>query len=247
MKLNVLHVDNHLLAVEKLAGEPVVPDESGDLSLFERAKEWVRTEYRKPGDVFLGVVHRLDRPVSGLVLFARTSKAASRLSEQFRSRGVRKLYFGASEREPRVAKGDESGELEQWLLKDSDERTVAVVQERAGGAQLARTRWRIAGRSQGLVHLDLEPLTGRPHQLRVACATLGAPLLGDVKYGAREALADRSIALHAAELDVEHPTQRVRVELRCAPPRQPWWTWRHESSAAGGAGGSSAKPREERR
>jgi 23S rRNA pseudouridine1911/1915/1917 synthase len=239
MKLNVLHVDNHLLAVEKLAGEPVVPDESGDLSLLERAKEWVRAEFQKPGDVFLGVVHRLDRPVSGLVLFARTSKAASRLSEQFRARGVRKLYFGASSHEPRGAKGEEFGELEQWLLKDADERTVAPADEHTAGAQLARTRWRVAGRADGLVHLDLEPLTGRPHQLRVACATLGAPLLGDVKYGAREPLSDRSIALHAAELDVEHPTQRVRVELRCAPPPRPWWAWRNA------ARGASA--REERR
>lgn len=223
MKLAVLHADNHLLAVEKLAGEPVVPDESGDLSLLERAKEWVKREHHKPGEVFLGVVQRLDRPVSGVVLFARTSKAASRLAEQFRTRAVRKLYFAVSERAPR---GGEHGELEQWLLKDSDENTVAVVDGGVAGAQLARTAWRVAGRIDGLVHLDLEPLTGRPHQLRVACAALGAPLLGDLKYGAREALSDRSIGLHAAELEVEHPTLHARLVLRCPPPPRPWWSER---------------------
>lgn len=223
IKLAVLHADNHLLAVEKLAGEPVVPDESGDLSLLERAKEWVKREHHKPGEVFLGVVQRLDRPVSGVVLFARTSKAASRLAEQFRSRAVRKLYFAVSERAPR---GGEQGELEQWLLKDGDENTVAVVGEGTVGAQLAKTRWRVAGRADGLIHLELEPLTGRPHQLRVACAALGAPLLGDLKYGAREALSDRSIGLHAAELEVQHPTLRTRLLLRCSPPPRPWWSTR---------------------
>lgn len=222
MTLRILHVDNHLLAVEKRAGEPVVPDESGDESLFDRAKDWVRREFRKPGEVFLGVVHRLDRPVSGVVLFARTSKSASRLSEQFRARNVRKLYFGVSEREPR---GD-SGEVEQWLLKDSDERTVQVVAADTRGAQRSHTRWSVVGRSDGFVHLDLEPSTGRPHQLRVACASIGAPLAGDLKYGAARALPDRSVGLHAAELDIEHPTLRTRVELRCAPPDQLWWRWR---------------------
>jgi len=224
--LRILHVDNHLLAVEKLAGEPVVPDESGDVSLLDRAKDWVRREFHKPGDVFLGVVHRLDRPVSGVVLFARTSKAASRLSEQFRSRSVRKLYFGVSERAPRP----ESGAVEQWLLKDADERTVEVVASEQRGAQRAHTSWRVAGRDDGWVHLDLEPSTGRPHQLRVACASIGAPLAGDLKYGAARALPDRSVGLHAAELDVEHPTLRSLVALRCETPDQPWWRWRRRSA-----------------
>lgn len=235
MTLERLHVDNHLLALVKRAGEPVVPDESGDVSLLERGKRWIAEEFHKPGEVFLGVVHRLDRPVSGVVLFARTSKAAARLSEQFRTHSVRKLYFGVSASTPR---GADCGELAQWLVKDPASNTVRVGREGESGALLARTRYRVVGLVDALVHLELEPLTGRPHQLRVACASLGAPLLGDLKYGARDALEDRSIALHAAELDVEHPTLRTRLELRCEPPAKPWWRSRTEalSRARKGAG-----------
>ncbi len=220
--IEVLYVDNHLLALAKPAGVPVVPGDSGDVSLFDEAKAWIKREYAKPGDVFLGVVHRLDRPVSGVVLFARTSKAASRLSEQFRERESRKLYFGVAARMPREA----SGEIVQWLVKDETRNVVSVVHEGASGAQRSVTRWKVVGARDGLVHLDLEPLTGRAHQLRVAAATLGAPLLGDLKYGAERALPDKSIALHAAELEVEHPTLREPRVLRCAPPPRDWWALR---------------------
>jgi len=224
MKLDVLYADNHLLAVEKLAGEPVVPDETGDRSLLERAKEWLARERAKPGAVFVGVVHRLDRPVSGVVLFACTSKAAARLSEQFRVRSARKLYFGVSERAPR----EPQGELEQWLVKDERSNTVRAVAVGTSGAQRALTRWRVAGRAEHGYQLDLEPLTGRPHQLRVACSALGAPLLGDLKYGDPAGLPDRSLALHAAQLEIEHPTLREPRVLRCLPPAAPWWNWRRE-------------------
>ena len=220
--IEVLHVDNHLLAVAKPAGLPVVPDESGDESLLDRAKAWVKREFGKPGAVFLGVVHRLDRPVSGVVLFARTSKAASRLSEQFRERASRKLYFGVAARSPREA----AGELVQWLSKDESRNVVAIVREGTPGAQRSVTRWRVAGERGGLVHLDLEPLTGRAHQLRLAAASLGAPLLGDLKYGAERPLPDKSIGLHAAELEVEHPTLHAPSVFRCAPPEREWWAFR---------------------
>lgn len=219
MNLEVLHVDNHLLALLKPAGVPVVPDESGDESLYDAAREWIRREYAKPGEVFLGVVHRLDRPVSGVVLFARTSKAASRLSEQFRSHSVRKLYYGVSESRPR----GESGVLEQWLDKDGERNVVRLLEREQPGAQLAVTSWRLAAYERGLAHLDLEPRTGRPHQLRVAAASLGAPLLGDLKYGAVRPLPDKSVGLHAAELEVEHPTLRTPLVLRALPPEREWW------------------------
>ena len=226
MSLAVLHADNHLLVVVKPAGDPLVPDASGDESLFERAREWVRTTYAKPGEAWLGVVHRLDRPVSGVVVFARTSKAARRLSAAFRAREVEKTYWGVGEREP----SGEAGELEHWLWKDREKNRVSVVERERPGALLARTRWRVLARSgagaTARVLLELVPVTGRAHQLRVAAAELGCPLLGDLKYGAREALADRSIALHARSLTVPHPTRGERMTFACDPPELAVWRFR---------------------
>ncbi len=221
MSLVILHSDNHLLAVEKLAGLPIVPDESGDDSLFDLARSWIEVEFDKPGRAFLGVVHRLDRPVSGVVLFARTSKAARRLTDQFRERTVQKSYLG-------LCQGDlpaESGRVEHWLLKDRDKNRVKVCDGERAGAKLAVTSWRVLGRAAGQTLVELKPETGRSHQLRVAVASLGAPLLGDLKYGATEPLPDKSVALHAAALEVEHPTLRERMTFRAALPNGEWWGW----------------------
>lgn len=217
--LAILHADNHLLVVVKPAGNPTVPDESGDPSLLELAKEWIRASAHKPGAVFLGVVHRLDRPVSGVVVFARTSKAAERLGEQLRARTLEKLYLGVAEGLPR----GRSGELRQWLLKDERANRVEVVDPGRRGAREALTRWRLRGVLGAHALLELEPLTGRSHQLRVAAATLGCPLLGDLKYGAREPLPDRSIALHALRLVLEHPTRRERLAFDAPLPENPIW------------------------
>jgi 23S rRNA pseudouridine1911/1915/1917 synthase len=220
-ELEVLHVDNHLLVVVKPAGLPVVPDESGDESLLERARAWVQREFSKPGKAFLGVVHRLDRPVSGVVVFARTSKGAQRLSQAFRSRAVEKTYWGVSATAPHTA----SGRLEQWLWKDRERNLVRVLERERPGAQLAVTGWRELARAAAPARclLELRPETGRPHQLRVAAASLGAPLLGDVKYGAREGLPDRSIALHARALELPHPTRSERLRFECSPPALDLW------------------------
>ena len=222
MTLEPLYADNHLLALAKPAGLPTVPDESGDESLLDLAKEWVRREKDKTGEVYLGVVHRLDRPVSGVVLFARTSKAASRLSEQFRERRACKLYWGVSQACP----AEPRGVVEQFLVKDEARNRVRVAGEREPDAQRAITEWSVAGSEGGRVHLDLAPRTGRPHQLRVAAASLGAPLLGDLKYGAERRLPDQSIALHAVSLEIEHPTTKAKLALRCDPPAREWWAWR---------------------
>ncbi|MCK6447527.1 MAG: RluA family pseudouridine synthase [Planctomycetes bacterium] len=221
--LQVLCSDNHLLAVAKPAGVPTVADESGDPSLQELAKDFVRREKSKPGNVYLGVVHRLDRPVSGVVLFARTSKAAERLSAAFRERRVEKRYVALASR--RLAHRD--GEVEQWLAKDERVNVVRAFASERAGTLRALTRFEVvrefeyAAAVRQLVRL--EPLTGRPHQLRVALATLGAPILGDLKYGAESALEDQSIALHAAELVLPHPIGGEPVRIVCAPPARPWW------------------------
>jgi 23S rRNA pseudouridine1911/1915/1917 synthase len=218
-ELSILHADNHLLALAKPAGLPTVPDESGDASLLDLAREWVRVEFAKPGEVFLGVVHRLDRPVSGVVLFARTSKGASRLSQQFRARTVQKVYWAVGEGEP---VGD-AGILEQWLEKDARTNRVFAADAPRPGAAHARTAWRVLERADGRTLYELRPETGRPHQLRLCARSLGTPLCGDLKYGAREPLSDRSIALHARSLEVDHPTRAERLRFEAPVPGLPVW------------------------
>ena len=232
MKLHVLHVDNHVLAVAKPAGLPTVPDASGDTSLLDLAKDWVRIEFAKPGDVFLGVVHRLDRPVSGVVVFGRTSKGAARLTESFRTRSARKTYVGLVPRNPAVASAGESHELVQWLHKDRERNHVSVVPESVPGAREARTTWRVLARAWPAVPgtpgrpcvMEFTPQTGRSHQLRLAARTLVGPLLGDLRYGAAQPLDDRSIALHARRLEVAHPTRSEALVLEAPWPGLEIWT-----------------------
>jgi len=217
--LEVLHADNHLLVVNKPAGVPMVPDVSRDESLLERAKAWVKREYSKPGDVFLGVVHRLDRPVSGVVVFARTSKAAKRLSAHIRERKVTKTYWGIVEGEVKP----HAGELEQLLWKDERRNRVHVVAAGRAGAKAAHTGYRRFAGTEAWSALELVPHTGRSHQLRVACASLGAPLVGDLKYGAREGLPGRGIALHARSLELTHPTTGWGIHFQAPLPAHPVW------------------------
>lgn len=225
MELRVLYADNHLLAVEKPAGLPSVPDASRDESLLDRARAWVKREKEKPGAVYLGVVQRLDRPVSGVLVFARTSKAAARLTEAFRSHAVEKIYWAVGAGAPAEAEGL----LEQWLWKDHERNLVRAVASERAGAQQARTRWRVlalsgAGRARRVL-FEFRPETGRSHQLRVAAATLGCPLLGDLKYGAASALPGKSIALHARALELPHPTRPERVRIACEPPELELWSF----------------------
>lgn len=216
---SILHCDNHLLVVNKDAGLPSVPDESGDESLFDLARAWVEDEFRKPGRAFLAIVHRLDRPVSGVLCFGRTSKGASRLSEQFRDRTTRKVYWGVVLGEPR----EDSGVVDHHLFKDRTRNVVSVVPEGSEDAKRARTSWRVLQRREGKALLELEPHTGRSHQLRVACRALGTPIAGDLKYGAPEALPDRSIALHARRLEILHPTTREELAFEARLPRLAVW------------------------
>ena len=215
----VLFCDNHVLGVVKPAGIPTVPDSSGDESLLDQAKDWVRAEFAKPGNVFLGVVQRLDRPVSGVLVFARTSKAASRLSESLRERGAEKTYWAIGEGEAR----EEGGVVEQWLEKDEARNRVRAFAAPRPGGKHAVTRWRVLARRPGRTLYEFSPETGRPHQLRLCAAALGTPLCGDLKSGAREPLPDASVALHARALEIAHPTRGDRLRLVAPPPALPIW------------------------
>lgn len=217
MTPEVLYLDNHLFVVAKPPGMLAQSDATGDESLAEWGKRYIKREYDKPGNVFLGTVHRLDRPVGGVTVLARTSKAASRLSEQFRQRRVDKTYLAFVEE--RLAG---SGTREDWLVKThSRESGTRVKRSKAGasGAKKAVMHWKalsVVGRKT-LVEVSLE--TGRAHQIRVQLAALGHPIVGDLKYGASGPLVNgRSIALHAVRVAIDHPTQKDRRTFTHAPP-----------------------------
>lgn len=225
MKLQVLYEDNHLLVVNKPAGVLAQRDVTGDASLVEWVKAYRKEKEAKAGNVFVGLVHRLDRPVSGLIVVARTSKAADRLSQLFRQKGVEKNYLAIVER----ARGstyanrseDESGVWEDYLQKNPTGNQVVLVPpsqlQNYPKAKKAVTRWRFVARSRQLTLLELSPVTGRPHQLRVQTAGHGLPIYGDRKYGSRHRF-DQVIALHSYRLKFPHPTRDEEILVTCPPP-----------------------------
>ena len=220
MELDVVFEDNHLLAVAKPAGLLVQGDRSGDVTLVDVAKAYLKRKYDKPGNVYLGLVHRLDRNTSGLVLLARTSKAAGRLSEQFRSKAVQKSYLAVTEGVPDT----DGGELTAWLAARADRQGVTRAETAPfAEARESRLRWRVMATEHGRALLEVEPITGRRHQIRAQLALVGLPLLGDVKYGATRGLPDHRIALHARSLTVKHPVGGEPVVLTVSPP--PDWPW----------------------
>jgi 23S rRNA pseudouridine1911/1915/1917 synthase len=218
--LDVLYEDNHCLALNKPAGWPTTHFDGKDETVDRLAKSYLKEKYAKPGNVFLGVVHRLDKPVSGVLLFARTSKAAARLSEQFREGAVEKTYWAVVED---VASGPpwaaaDSGSLEDYLLKDDPKARVEVVPKDTPGARLARLLFVVRGRRDGLTWLELRPHTGRKHQLRVQLASRGCPIVGDAKYGSDRPFG-HGIGLHARGLAFLHPTTREPITVTADVPK----------------------------
>jgi 23S rRNA pseudouridine1911/1915/1917 synthase len=215
--LEVLYEDNHLLGVYKPGGWLVQGDRTGDTTILEMAKTYLKEKYRKPGNVFLGLVHRLDRPVSGVVLFARTSKAASRLATEFRLRRAGKVYLAVVVGDVSERSGELVGYIERSHLRSR------MAGQSSGRAKEARLVFRRLAQKKGMSLLEIEPSTGRHHQIRLQLADFGYPVVGDLKYGAREALPDKTIALHAATLVVRHPVKDIEVTLEAPPPASfPW-------------------------
>lgn len=218
--LDVLFADNHCLVVRKPAGVLMAGDETGDRSLLDEARDYIRDKYDKPGQVFLGVVHRLDRPVSGVALYARTSKAAARLTEQFREGTVRKTYLAwvSGSPEPR------SGACEDWLLKEAATNVVRVTAPQTDGAKFARLTYRVLRFVRECSLVEVHPETGRSHQIRVQLASRGWPILGDAKYGGPAARRGGVIALHAHSLTFQHPTQKNDITISLPLPDE-WRDW----------------------
>ena len=208
----MLYEDNHLIAVNKPSGVLVQGDASGALSMMDMIKEYIRKKHRKPGNVFLGLVHRLDRPVSGVVLFARTSKAASRISEQFRSRTVEKTYWALVHGTPSQALGG----VTSYLKIGENKVTLAKEGEKAAKEAVLSysTLWRVKGKTL----LEIRLHTGRKHQIRAQLSAIGHPIEGDVKYGAPWHLEQGSIRLAAKSLTFRHPTRRERITIEAPAP-----------------------------
>lgn len=217
--MKVVYEDNHILVVNKDPGEIVQGDKTGDQPLSETLKEWLRKKYDKPGNVFLGVVHRLDRPVGGLVIFAKTSKALSRLNDMLRDGKIHKTYLAVTRGTPPAA----SGELHHYIRSDARTNKSSASQTPKPGAKEARLRYRHVASSDRYHLLEIELLTGRKHQIRVQLSSMGCPIRGDLKYGDKRSNSDGSISLLSWKLDFVHPVSGEHIVLKAPVPHDPLW------------------------
>lgn len=211
---DILYEDNHLLIVNKHCGDLVQPDPSGESALEDQIKAFIKGRDGKPGEVFLGVVHRIDRPVSGAVLFAKTSKALVRLNEMIREGHIRKVYWALTENRPEA----ESGELHHYVLRDGKTNRSKAFDAPRPDAREARLKYRIAGAGTRYTLLEVELLTGRHHQIRAQLSKIGCPIRGDLKYGARRSLPGGGISLHSRSVSFDHPVRHELVEVTAPVP-----------------------------
>ena len=217
----VIYEDNHLLIVNKASGVLVQGDITGDIPLVELCKEYIGKKYQKPGAVFLGVVHRIDRPVSGIVVLARTSKSLERMNALFRENRTKKTYWAITENKPPV----ESGNLIHWLVKDEKKNKATAYPRETLGALRSELSYGVIGQREKQWLLEVKPVTGRPHQIRVQLAFIGCPIKGDVKYGFATPLQDGSIALHARKLEFIHPVKKEQMVVEAPLPETMYWKY----------------------
>ncbi len=215
----VLYEDNHLLIVNKSPGVLVQGDETGDTPLAELLKQYIKEKYNKPGEVFLGVVHRLDRPVSGVVAFARTSKALQRMNALFRERQTLKTYWALVSDKPKESKGV----LVHWLRKDEKKNKTTAFSRETNDALRSELSYEVRNVKGSMYLLQVTPVTGRPHQIRVQLAAMGCPIIGDVKYGSSAPNSDGSICLHARQLRFIHPVKKEPLVVTASLPHLDVW------------------------
>lgn len=211
---DILFEDNHLLIVNKHCGDLVQPDPSGESALEDQIKAFIKARDAKPGEVFLGVVHRIDRPVSGAVLFAKTSKALVRLNEMIREGRIRKVYWALTEQRPAA----EEGELRHYILRDGRTNRSRAFDAPRPEAKEARLNYRVVGAGTRYTLVEVELLTGRHHQIRAQLSGIGCPIRGDLKYGARRSLPGGGISLHSRTVEFDHPVRHETVAVTAPVP-----------------------------
>ncbi|SFG94139.1 RluA family pseudouridine synthase [Pedobacter insulae] len=216
---DILYEDNHLIAINKRSGDIVQIDETGDEPLDEKVKKYIAAKYNKPNGAFLGVVHRLDRPVSGVILFAKTSKALERMNAIFKNREVSKTYFAVVRNKPALT----AGKLVHWLIKNPKKNLVTAYSQEVVGSQRSELDYKLIGEVGGFYLLQVNPLTGRSHQIRVQLSTMDCPIVGDNKYGYPRGSRKGSICLHARRLEFVHPVQKEPVKIFAPLPIDGFW------------------------
>ena len=220
--MDILYEDNHLIAINKRAGEISQGDQTGDLSLPEQVKLYLKEKYHKPGNVFLGVIHRLDRPTSGVLLFAKTSKALTRMNKLFREDKVKKIYHAIVEQTPPLAEGS----LRHYLRKNREQNKSYIVSPDTPNAKEARLTYHRLLDSDHYTLLEIELQTGRHHQIRAQLGGIGCVIRGDLKYGARRSLPDGSISLHGRSISFQHPVTQETITITAPYPKgDPLWEY----------------------
>lgn len=216
---DILYEDNHLIAINKRSGDIVQVDETGDEPLDEKVKKYIAAKYNKPNGAFLGVVHRLDRPVSGVILFAKTSKALERMNAVFKNREVRKTYFAIVRNRP----AREQGNLVHYLIKNPQKNVVTAYNKEVPNSQRSELNYKLIGEVGGFYLLQVNPITGRSHQIRVQLSTMDCPIVGDNKYGYPRGSRKGSICLHARQLEFLHPVQKEPIKIFAPLPVDGFW------------------------
>lgn len=217
--MTVVYEDNHIIVVNKTSSEIVQGDKTGDVPLSEIVKQYLKDKYQKPGNVFLGVTHRLDRPVSGLVVFAKTSKALSRLNDMFRNGEVKKTYWAIVKERPKELEG----ELVHWLVRNEKQNKSFAYDKEKKDAKKAILRYKLIAQSMNYHLLEVDLQTGRHHQIRCQLSKMGCPIKGDLKYGSPRSNPDGSICLHARKVSFIHPVSKEDIELVAPlPPGNLW-------------------------
>ena len=217
--MKVIYEDNHIIIVNKDSGEIVQSDKTGDAPLSDIVKAYIKEKYAKPGNVFLGVVHRLDRPVSGLVVMARTSKALARLNEMFRVGDVHKTYWAITQNRP----PQEEGTLTHWLTRNEKQNKSYAHNQEVKGSKKAMLKYRLIGSSDRYNLIEVQLMTGRQHQIRCQLAAMGCPIRGDLKYGAKRSNPDGSISLLSRRITFYHPVSKKLIDVTSLLPNESIW------------------------